>query len=98
MSAVRNLVFATAIGFGGLGGAPISPATAEMTVEVGGAPMYPSKNIIETRSIRRTTRRWLLPSRRQALSKPWKATGLSPSSRQSTKPLRSFQRAPLKSF
>ncbi len=47
MSAIRNLTFAAAIGFAALGGAPISPAFAEMTVEVGGAPMYPSKNIIE---------------------------------------------------
>ena len=31
----------------------------EMTVEVGGAPMYPSKNIIRTRSIRKTTPRSL---------------------------------------
>ncbi|MGB8900073.1 MAG: fasciclin domain-containing protein, partial [Methylocella sp.] len=30
-----------------LGGAVLSPSLAEMTVEVGGAPMYPSKNIIE---------------------------------------------------
>jgi uncharacterized surface protein with fasciclin (FAS1) repeats len=47
MSTVRNLAFAAAIGFTALGGAVISPAIAEMTVEVGGAPMYPSKNIIE---------------------------------------------------
>jgi uncharacterized surface protein with fasciclin (FAS1) repeats len=47
MSAVRNLAFAAAIGCFALGGAPISPAIAEMTVEVGGAPMFPSKNIFE---------------------------------------------------
>lgn len=47
MSAVRTLAFAAAIGFSALAVAPISPAAAGMTVEVGGAPMYPSKNIIE---------------------------------------------------
>jgi uncharacterized surface protein with fasciclin (FAS1) repeats len=47
MSTVRNFALAAAIGFTALGGAVISPAFAEMTVEVGGAPMYPSKNIIE---------------------------------------------------
>jgi uncharacterized surface protein with fasciclin (FAS1) repeats len=47
MSAIRILAIVTAIGFATLGGAPISPSLAEMTVEVGGAPMYPSKNIIE---------------------------------------------------
>ncbi|HET6374764.1 MAG TPA: fasciclin domain-containing protein, partial [Methylocella sp.] len=33
--------------FAMLGGAFVSPAFAEMTVKVGGAPMYPSRNIIE---------------------------------------------------
>jgi uncharacterized surface protein with fasciclin (FAS1) repeats len=47
MSAVRNFAFAAAIAIAALGKALISPAIAEMTVEVGGAPMYPSKNIIE---------------------------------------------------
>jgi hypothetical protein len=41
MSAIRILAIVTAIGFATLGGAPISPSLAEMTVEVGGAPMYP---------------------------------------------------------
>jgi uncharacterized surface protein with fasciclin (FAS1) repeats len=33
--------------FAALGGTVLSPAFAEMAVEVGGAPMYPSRNIIE---------------------------------------------------
>jgi len=47
VSVARNLAFAAAIGFSALSGVPIFPAIAEMTVEVGGAPMFPSKNIIE---------------------------------------------------
>ncbi len=47
MSGIRNFAFAAAIGIAALGKALVSPAVAEMTVEVGGAPMYPSKNIIE---------------------------------------------------
>jgi uncharacterized surface protein with fasciclin (FAS1) repeats len=47
MSAFRNLAVATAIGLTAVCGGAIFPAIAEMTVEVGGAPMYPSKNIIE---------------------------------------------------
>ncbi|QBR72806.1 fasciclin [Beijerinckiaceae bacterium] len=43
----RNAVFAASVAFAALGGTALSPAFAEMTVEVGGAPMYPSKNIIE---------------------------------------------------
>jgi uncharacterized surface protein with fasciclin (FAS1) repeats len=45
MFSVRGAAFAAAMSFAALGG--LSPAFAEMTVEVGGAPMYPSKNIIE---------------------------------------------------
>jgi uncharacterized surface protein with fasciclin (FAS1) repeats len=51
MFTVRDAAFAAAMGFAALGGAALdsafAPAFAEMTVEVGGAPMYPSKNIIE---------------------------------------------------
>ncbi|HUZ90650.1 MAG TPA: fasciclin domain-containing protein, partial [Methylocella sp.] len=51
MSAFRNAAFATTLSFAALGGAVLSsdfaPAFAELTVEVGGGPMYPSKNIIE---------------------------------------------------
>jgi uncharacterized surface protein with fasciclin (FAS1) repeats len=47
MTAIRKFAFAAAIGLAAPGGAPVAPAIAEMTVEVGGAPMYPSKNIIE---------------------------------------------------
>ena len=51
MSSFRNSAFAAAIALAGLGGTTLSsafaPALAEMTVEVGGAPMYPSKTIIE---------------------------------------------------
>jgi uncharacterized surface protein with fasciclin (FAS1) repeats len=45
MFTVRDLAFAAAMSLAALGG--LSPAFAEMTVEVGGAPMYPSRNIIE---------------------------------------------------
>lgn len=51
MSPFRNAAFAAAMSLAALGGTALSsafaPAFAEMTVEVGGAPMYPSKNIIE---------------------------------------------------
>jgi uncharacterized surface protein with fasciclin (FAS1) repeats len=47
MSPFRNAAFAAAMSLATLGGITLSPAFAEMTVEVGGAPMYPSKNIIE---------------------------------------------------
>jgi uncharacterized surface protein with fasciclin (FAS1) repeats len=47
MFTVRNAAFAAAMSFAMLGGAFVSPAFAEMTVKVGGAPMYPSRNIIE---------------------------------------------------
>ncbi len=43
-------------------------AFAESSVKVGGAPMYPSKNIVENASIRRITQRWLPPSRPPGLS------------------------------
>jgi uncharacterized surface protein with fasciclin (FAS1) repeats len=46
----RHAVFAATMGFAALGGVVLSPASAEMTVEVGGAPMSPSKNIIENAS------------------------------------------------
>jgi len=45
MFTVRAAVFAAASSLAALGG--LSLAFAEMTVEVGGAPMYPSRNIIE---------------------------------------------------
>lgn len=51
MSLFRNAALAATISLAALGGAAFSsafaPAFAETTVEVGGAPMYPSKNIIE---------------------------------------------------
>lgn len=51
MFTVRDAAFAAAMSLAALGGAALSsalaPAFAEMSVEVGGAPMYPSKNIIE---------------------------------------------------
>ena len=48
-STIRSLLRATAVAaVVGVGGSYAAiPAAAEMTVEVGGAPMYPSKNIIE---------------------------------------------------
>jgi uncharacterized surface protein with fasciclin (FAS1) repeats len=45
MFTVRDAAFAVAMSLAAPGG--LSPAFAEMTVEVGGAPMYPSKNISE---------------------------------------------------
>jgi uncharacterized surface protein with fasciclin (FAS1) repeats len=45
MFTVRDAAFAAAMSLAALVG--LSPAFAEMTVEVGGAPMYPSRNIIE---------------------------------------------------
>jgi uncharacterized surface protein with fasciclin (FAS1) repeats len=47
MFTVRDAAFAAAMSLAALGSAGLSPAFAEMTVEVGGAPMYPSRNIIE---------------------------------------------------
>jgi uncharacterized surface protein with fasciclin (FAS1) repeats len=51
MFTVRDAAFAAAMSFAALAGAVLAsscaPAFAEMTVEVGGAPMYPSRNIIE---------------------------------------------------
>ncbi len=51
MPPFRTAAFAATMSFAALGGAVLSssfaPAFAEMTVEVGGAPMYPSKTIIE---------------------------------------------------
>jgi len=47
MFTVRDTAFAATMSLASLGGAVLSPSLAEMTVEVGGAPMYPSKNIIE---------------------------------------------------
>src|SRR5690606_27323960 len=45
---IRTLLQATAIAaFVGTAGAYAPAFAAEMTVEVGGAPMYPSKNIVE---------------------------------------------------
>ncbi len=38
--------------------APLLAQMSEKTVTVGGAPMYPSKNIIQTRSTPRITPRW----------------------------------------
>ncbi|MGH6841844.1 MAG: fasciclin domain-containing protein [Methylocella sp.] len=45
MFTFRDAAFAAALSLAALGGP--SPALAEMTVEVGGAPMYPSKNFLE---------------------------------------------------
>src|SRR6516162_4218778 len=52
MKPIRIAALAAAMSFVALGGIAFSLAhhsahAAEMTVEVGGAPMYPSKNIIE---------------------------------------------------
>ena len=51
MPPFRTAAFAATMSFAALGGAVLSssfaPAFAEMTVEVGGTPMYPSKTIIE---------------------------------------------------
>jgi uncharacterized surface protein with fasciclin (FAS1) repeats len=47
MFTVRDAAFAAAMSLAALGGAVFFPAFAEMTVEVGGAPMYPSRDIIE---------------------------------------------------
>ena len=47
MFTVHDAAFAATMSLASLGGAVLSPTLAEMTVEVGGAPMYPSKNIIE---------------------------------------------------
>ena len=47
MFTVREAAFAATMSLASLGGAVLSPSLAEMTLEVGGAPMYPSKNIIE---------------------------------------------------
>jgi hypothetical protein len=47
MFTVRDAAYAAAMSLATLGGAALSSSFAEMTVEVGGAPMYPSKNIIE---------------------------------------------------
>jgi uncharacterized surface protein with fasciclin (FAS1) repeats len=47
MFTVRDAAFAAAMSLAALGGAVLFPAFAEMTMEVGGAPMYPSRNIIE---------------------------------------------------
>lgn len=47
MASVRAAGLAGASSFLALGGAPLTPASAEMTVEVGGAAMHPSRSIIE---------------------------------------------------
>jgi uncharacterized surface protein with fasciclin (FAS1) repeats len=51
MSPIRGAAIAATMSIAALGSAVLSsafaPSFAEMTVEVGGAPMYPSKNIIE---------------------------------------------------
>jgi uncharacterized surface protein with fasciclin (FAS1) repeats len=47
MFRVRDAAFATAMSLAALGAAVLSPSIAEMSVEFGGAPMYPSRNIIE---------------------------------------------------
>lgn len=47
MFSIRTAAFAATISFAALGGAMLSPSSAEMTKQVGGAPMYPSRNIIE---------------------------------------------------
>lgn len=45
MFTVRDAAYAAAMSLAAMGGLPC--ALADMTVEVGGAPMYPSKDIIE---------------------------------------------------
>lgn len=47
MSLFRKAALAATVSFAALGGAGLSPGFAEMTVEVGSAPMSASKNIIE---------------------------------------------------
>jgi uncharacterized surface protein with fasciclin (FAS1) repeats len=47
MNPIRIAALAAATSFIALGGAALAPAFAELTVEVGGAPMRPSKSIIE---------------------------------------------------
>lgn len=47
MKNLRIVALAAAVGLGATSFAALTPAFAETTVEVGGAPMYPSKNIIE---------------------------------------------------
>jgi uncharacterized surface protein with fasciclin (FAS1) repeats len=51
MSSFQNTALAATVSLAVAGGAALSsalgPALAEMTVEVGGAPMYPSKTIID---------------------------------------------------
>jgi uncharacterized surface protein with fasciclin (FAS1) repeats len=49
MMSIRRAALGAAMGFAALSAAiaPIAFAESEKTVEVGGAPMYPSKNIVE---------------------------------------------------
>ena len=47
IAAFATAIFATGLGFAAFGSLAVNSARAEMTVEVGGAPMYPSKNIVE---------------------------------------------------
>ena len=48
MNRIRIAALCAAVSFAVLGGAAFAPsAYAEKTVEVGGAPMYPSKNIVQ---------------------------------------------------
>jgi len=48
MKRIRIAALSAAVSFAVLGGAAFAPsAYAEKTVEVGGAPMYPSKNIVQ---------------------------------------------------
>jgi uncharacterized surface protein with fasciclin (FAS1) repeats len=47
MNKIRVAALAAAMGTALLGGMALTAAYAETTVEVGGAPMYPSKNIVE---------------------------------------------------
>ncbi len=47
MNPIRAAALAAAMSHAAFVGAAFSPAVAEMTIEVGGAPMHPSRNIIE---------------------------------------------------
>jgi uncharacterized surface protein with fasciclin (FAS1) repeats len=50
MLAFRNVAFAVALALMPFGSTTLSSALAEMSMEIGGAPMYPSKDIVENLS------------------------------------------------
>ena len=89
MKHVRLAVFAGAIGAATLA---FSPIVAEMTVEVGGTPMLPSKTIVENAVASKDFTTLSRPSRRRVSSRPCRATGRSPFSRPSIKPSTSSPR------